>query len=101
MKKINLFLIILFVSLVMSSCKDYVTNIDPLIDQIDDSKLNSPAQIPFLIAGVKTRFANATTQQNNIADGLSDQFIFDQNVPNATFPTYRDINNGTITTDNN
>ncbi len=100
MKKINLFLIIL-ASLMMSSCKDYVTNIDPLIDQTDDSNLNTPAQVPFLIAGVQSRFASTTTQQNNIADGLSDQFIFDQNVPNATFPTYRDINNGTITNDNN
>ncbi|MHB1689003.1 MAG: RagB/SusD family nutrient uptake outer membrane protein [Ignavibacteriaceae bacterium] len=101
MKKINLFLIIILASLMMSSCKDYVTNIDPPINQIENAKLNSPAQIPFLVAGVQTRFANATSQLNNIADGLSDEFIFDSNVPNATYPTYRDINNGTIRNDNN
>ncbi|MFA3783459.1 hypothetical protein ABRY23_10390 [Melioribacteraceae bacterium 4301-Me] len=100
MKNIKIFLIITLVA-ILSSCKDYVTSIDPLIDQIEDARLNNQSQIPFLIAGVQTRFAFATTQLNNIADGLSDAFIFDQNVPNATFPTYLDIDRGQILTDNN
>ena len=101
MKKINFYILIILVSVWVSSCKDYVTGIDPFIDRIEDGSLNDASQIPFVIAGVQTRFANATTQLNNQADGLSDAFIFDQNVPNATFPTYREINDGQILVDNN
>lgn len=101
MKKINIYILILLASVLMSSCKDYVTNIDPLIDRITDDLLNDPSQVPFVIAGVQTRFASASTQLNNQADGLSDAFIFDQNVPNATFPTFLDIDRGEITVDNN
>ncbi len=101
MKNIKIFLIIISAVFITISCKDYVTGIDPFIDRIEDSRLNNPSQVPFLIAGVKTRFANATTQMNNIADGLSDAFIFDQNVPNATYPTFRDIDRGQILPDNN
>ncbi len=101
MNKLKLILLLMASSLILGSCSDFVSNVDPLIDQIEDARLNDPSQLPFLIAGVKTRFANATTRLNNIADGLSDEFIFDQNVPNATFPTFLDINNGLITFDNN
>ena len=101
MKKINFYVLIILVSVWGSSCKDYVTGIDPFIDRIEDGLLNNASQIPFVIAGVQTRFASASTQLNNQADGLSDAFIFDQNVPNATFPTFREINDGQILVDNN
>ncbi|MEK6552610.1 MAG: hypothetical protein AABZ54_04080, partial [Bacteroidota bacterium] len=101
MKKINFYILIILVSVWVSSCKDYVTGIDPFIDRIEDGLLNDASQIPFVIAGVQTRFANASTRLNNQADGLSDAFIFDQNVPNATFPTFREINDGQMLVDNN
>ncbi len=101
MKKLKFYILILLLSVAFNACKDYVTNVDPLIDQIDDKNLNTPAQLPFLIKGVQNQFANATSVLNVLADGLSDQFKFDQNVPNATFPTFKDIDNGTITFDNN
>ena len=101
MKKINFYVLIILVSVWVSSCKDYVTGIDPFIDRIEDGLLNDASQIPFVIAGVQTRFASASTQLDNQADGLSDAFIFDQNVPNATFPTFREINDGQILVDNN
>jgi len=101
MKKINFYVLIILVSVLVSSCKDYVTNIDPFIDRVEDGLLNDAGQIPFVIAGVQTRFSNTSTRLNNQADGLSDEFIFDQNVPNATFPTFREINNGQMLVDNN
>ncbi len=101
MKKINFLVLIILASVWVSSCKDYVTGIDPFIDRIEDGLLNDASQIPFVIAGVQTRFANTSTRLNNQADGLSDAFIFDQNVPNATFPTFREINDGQILVDNN
>jgi len=36
-----------------------------------------------------------------LSDGLSAQLIFDQRVPNATFPTYQEIDIGEIALDNN
>ncbi len=101
MKFIKLYLLIFVTFFAFSSCKDFVSNVDPLIDQVADGDLNDPSQLPFLIKGVKTRFANATERLYVIADGLSDQFFFSQNVPNATFPTFRDIDNGKIFFDNN
>ncbi len=101
MRYIKIYLLMFITIFAFSSCKDYVSNVDPLIDQVADGTLNDPSQLPFLIKGVKTRFANATERLNVIADGLSDQLFFDQNVPNATFPTFRDIDNGKIFFDNN
>jgi starch-binding outer membrane protein, SusD/RagB family len=101
MKYIKIYILILTTLFLFSSCKDYVSNVDPLIDQVADEDLNDPSQLPFLIKGVKTRFANATGLLYVIADGLSDQFFFDQNVPGATFPTYGDIDRGIIFFDNN
>ena len=101
MKHIKLYFLIFVSIFLFGSCKDYVTNVDPLIDQVADGDLNTPAQLPFLIKGVKTRFANATERLYVIADGLSDELFFTQNVPNATYPTFRDIDKGIIFFDNN
>jgi len=101
MKFIKIYLLIFTSIFVFSSCKDYVSNVDPLISQVKDEDLTTPSQLPFLIKGVKTRFANATERLYVIADGLSDEFFFSQNVPNATFPTFRDIDKGIISLDNN
>lgn len=99
--KNKLLLLFIFFSLIFISCEDYVTDVDPLIDAVEDERLSDPAQIPFLIKGVKTRFATTTDQLLLISDGLSDAFFFDSNVPNATFPTYEDIDVGDIQFDNN
>ncbi len=101
MKFIKIYLLIFTSIFVFSSCKDYVSNVDPLISQVKDEDLTTPSQLPFLIKGVKTRFANATERLYVIADGLSDEFFFSQNVPNATYPTFRDIDKGIISLDNN
>ena len=101
MKKLNLFLIFIFTMLVYTSCKNYVTNVDPLVTAVDDSELNNEAQIPFVIKGVETRFAYALAQTDVCAAGLSDAFFFDPNVPSATYPSFDEIDRGKIQLTNN
>ncbi len=102
MKKIKYLMTFVFLSLLLvGGCKDYVTNIDPLIDAVEDSRLNQPSQVDFLITGVKAQFSFTIDNLLVIADGLSDQFIFSFDVPNATYPTFEDIDKGDIQLDNN
>lgn len=102
MKKINILMIFMFISLLLlAACSDFVDEVDPIIDQVEDDLLNDEAQIPFVSTGVKVRFATTLDQVVTLSGGLSDEFIFDSNVPNATFPTFRDIDAGDITLDNN
>lgn len=100
MKK-NIILVFIILAILSISCEDYVTGVDPLIDRVEDERLDNPAQLNFLIKGVYTRFATTQDVLLVLADGLSDQFIFDEDVPNATFPTFRDIDVGDIRPDNN
>jgi len=82
-------------------CDSFVEDIDPPIDTIPEERLNDPAQIPFLVQGVHARFADTYGGLALLSGGLSDEFFFDQNVPGATFPTYKQIDEGDILLDNN
>lgn len=101
MKKFITLILILATSFGLYSCQDLVNNVDEPIDTVNDEKLTQESQIPFLITGVKTRFSTTYDRLSLQAGGLSDELIFDENVPNATFPTFRDIDNGNIQLDNN
>jgi hypothetical protein len=102
MKKQIIFLMLILSSLfIWNSCEDYATSVDPLIDRVEDERLTSESQTPFVVNGLKTRFATTHDQLCVIAGLLSDELLFDPNVPNATFPTFRDIDEGNITLDNN
>jgi tetratricopeptide (TPR) repeat protein len=98
MKKYTLFL---FVSIfLLAGCESYVMDIDELIDEVKDEDLNSENEIGFLTTGVKIQFARTQDQLFTHADGLSDQSIFDGNVPTATFTGFKEIDRGEITLDN-
>jgi len=101
MKKFKTFLTPIVLSLVLISCKNYVTNVDPLVTSVDDSQLNTEEQIPFLIKGVETQFADALGQTDVSAAGLSDAFIFPIDVPAVHNPRYFDIDEGKIQLTNN
>lgn len=101
MKRYITLLLLALVSLATYSCQDLVNNVDPPIDQVNSDKLTTENQIPFLITGVQTRFSTTYDRLALQSGGLSDEEIFDQNVPNATFPTFRQIDNGAIELDNN
>jgi hypothetical protein len=101
MKRYLAFLTVLALLLSFIACTEFAESVDPIIDQVPDETLNAESQINFLITGVQIRFSTALAQVMVLSSGLSDEFIFDDNVPNATFPTFRDIDQGKITLDNN
>jgi len=84
-----------------TACDDWVNGVDPLIDKIEDSQLDTESQVDFIIDGVKVRFATTTDIMNILVGLLSDELIFDFDLPGASYPQYYDINVGVITLDNN
>ncbi len=101
MKRFSVFITLAALLMLAGACTDFSNSIDPVINQVPDDRLNDAAQVNFLINGVQVRFATTLAQVMTLSSGLSDEFIFDSRVPNATFPTFRDIDFGTITLDNN
>jgi len=79
---------------VLAACNDYVTDLDPFIDVIEDAELDSPDKVPFLIRGVKQQLAYTIDDLYVNAAGLSDEFIFDTRMPGAVFPQFREMDNG-------
>lgn len=96
MMKLCLYGLVFFLVVVLVSCKDFVTNIDPPINKIEDPELNYESQLPFLINGVEIEFASAFTKTAVCAADLSDDFFFDRNVPTETFSEFEDIDQGNI-----
>ncbi len=84
-------MIILAVSTLFTSCEDYVQDVDPLIDRVEDDRLNTPEQLDFLIKGVKQRFSTMYDNLVFLAGGLSDELYYDANAPGSSFPTLREI----------
>jgi len=101
MKRFSVFITLAALLMLAGACTDFSNSIDPVINQVPDDRLNDVAQVNFLINGVQVRFATTLAQVMVLSSGLADEFIFDSRVPNATFPTFRDIDLGTITLDNN
>lgn len=87
--------------LILSACDSFVEDIEDPIDSISEEQLQDVSQLPFVITGVEAMFAETYDDATILAGGLSDELFYDQNVQNATFPTYRDIDRGEITLDNN
>ncbi|MEM8484380.1 MAG: hypothetical protein AAF564_02470 [Bacteroidota bacterium] len=94
-------LLIAALLLPLAGCDTYVEDVDLPIDSIDDSQLNDETQVEFIIKGVQSRFSTTYDRIAVFAGGLSDELFFDQNVPNATFPSFQEIDIGDITFANN
>lgn len=94
-------LIFLLVGFMFGACNDYVQSVDPLINQVEDERLNAPDQVSFLTKGVLQNMATTASNAGMLSGGLSDELVFNQDVPNATFPTYLEIDEGDIRPDNN
>lgn len=102
MKKYQILMtFMLSLTMIWSACSDFVNEVDPIIDQVEDDLLTDESQIPFLTTGVEIRFATTHDRITVFADGLSDALIFDQNVPDATFPQFKEMDEGDIQLDNN
>jgi starch-binding outer membrane protein, SusD/RagB family len=99
--RIATFVIVGVLGVAMPSCTNYVQGVQPRQDVIQDQLLNSPSQIPFLVAGMQQRMTNFYSQLTTLAGTLSDEFQYDNRVPGATFPQFQEINDGQIPLDNN
>lgn len=101
MKNLKNIVLISLLLIGVSSCQEFVQNVDDPINSVDDALLNNESQADFLITGVQGKFAMAFDQASVFAGGLSDELIFDRNVPNATYPQFEEMDMGTIPISNN
>lgn len=101
MKKYFIFLIMLSLAVTWTACENWTSSVDPLIDKVEDERLNTEDAMSFLMTGIKARFADTVDDLFVCADLLSDQMVFDPNVPFATYPTYNELETGIVRYDNN
>ncbi|MFC1481617.1 hypothetical protein ACFL6E_05170 [Candidatus Neomarinimicrobiota bacterium] len=95
-----LLLPILSLMMTMFACEDYVTSVDPLIDRVEDGKLNNESEVPFVIVGLDGQFAATHDELMMIADLLSDQLYFSRKIKGTSYSSYEEIDNGDIPIDN-
>ena len=101
MRQLLTFLALVLVVTMGAACDSFVESVDEPIDTIGDDLLNNPEQIPFVITGIQSRFSTTYDRLAVHSGGLSDELFFDQRVPNATFPSFREMDEGDITFANN
>jgi len=95
MKRLQGVVSLVLISIVVGvGCNDYVTSLDPFIDVIEDTQLDTPERVPFLVTGVKQQLAYTVDDLFVNAAGLSDEFIFDLRTPTAVFPQFEEFHNG-------
>lgn len=87
--------------LLLPACEDFVQGVDDPIDTANPASVQSEDQMQFFMDGVRGRFHITHDVTVVIAEGLSDALVFDQRATDATFPTFRDIDLGEITFENN
>jgi hypothetical protein len=88
------FCAVLFLAFAALSCEDYVQNVDEPINTISNSEVETQESIPFLVTGLKSSFAETHDELTVTASGLSDEQVFDRDVPQATFPSYDRLESG-------
>ena len=91
MKKIIYLSPILLILFAFSACEDYVQDVDPMIAQVQDERLDDEGQLNFLLKGVKHRFGTITDDMSFLSGGLSDELYYDNMAPGASYPTLNEI----------
>ncbi|MEW6507514.1 MAG: hypothetical protein AB1432_07195 [Bacteroidota bacterium] len=100
MKKIKYLLLVLPLLFYFSACEDYITEVDPLIDVVQDGLLTSESQTEFVVRGVQQRFSVVASQIACQMDLLSDQMGYTSDIASASFPTFEEIDKGAIVLNN-
>ncbi len=96
--KLSIIVLLLTISIFLTSCNDWVTDTDPLIDNVQDDVLDDPALMDFLITGVNGHLSEAVALMFAEADLLSDQLEYNSAV-GGTFTSFQDIDNGLQSSD--
>jgi hypothetical protein len=100
MKKIKYLLFVLPLFVFISACEDYIADVNPLIDVVQDNLLTSESQTEFVVRGVQQRFSVVASQIACQMDLLSDQMHYTSDIASASFPSFEEIDKGAIV-DNN
>jgi hypothetical protein len=96
-----IFLSILVLAGMVTACDSFVSDVEDPIDTVTDDQLSSAEQVPFVITGVQRQFALASDNAGFLGDLLADAAYFDTDLQDATFPTYREIDEADIPTASN
>lgn len=99
MKNTALSLIILLLLLVVSSCDDWVQDVEDPINLVPEEQLAAQERLSLVLTGVQGSFAEAHDQLTVHAGGLSDAQVFDRDLPQATFPSYDRLERGDFSVD--
>lgn len=89
-----------FAFLLLTACDSFVGEVREPNDEVNVEELSTAADVDFLLTGVRATWSDAYAFTSLSACLLSDQFRFGRN-SDATFPTYRDLDNGLVGLDNN
>lgn len=100
MKKYKLIIFTLLGLMLLAGCNDYINNIDPPNNWLEDSKLTTENQIDFMINGILQQNSRTAPYVSALGDLLADAMEFNSQNTTATFPSFRDINNGQIINSN-
>lgn len=84
-----------------TACDSFVSDVEEPIDTVTDGQLNTADQVPFVITGIYRQFALTSDNAGFLSDLLSDAAYFDTDLQDATFPSFREIDQADITTQNN
>lgn len=75
--------IMLVLAMTCLSCSEWVSSVEPLTDEVDDSLLTSEKEVPFVLAGVQGRWASYYSVMTRVAGLISDELFWETNVPNT------------------
>jgi tetratricopeptide (TPR) repeat protein len=94
MKKL-IILVCLLITVVITSCEDYVSNIEPYYNMTKDTDLNQQKYVDGFVVGLQDQLSYTIDDLTVNVGGLSDELLFDMRNSQATFSSYQNTDNGT------
>jgi len=83
---------ILFISLAMFSCEDYVNDYEDPNDSIGDDNFADAGGAQFLMTGVEVNFAASLGRVTTTSGAQSDEQSFTRDIQGASFPQFDELN---------
>jgi len=94
MKKL-IILVCVLSTVVVTSCDDYVSNIEPYYNMTKDTDLNQQKYVDGFVVGLQDQLSYSIDDLTVNVGGLSDELLFDMRNSQATFSSYQNTDNGT------
>lgn len=84
---------------VLGGCDDWVQDVDDPFNVVPEDALATAELLTFQLRGVLGTFAETHDELTVQAGGLSDEQVFDRDLPQATFPSYDRLERGDFSAD--